>query len=169
MLTWLLHWVSAILALFLLLTSLGSAFALLPRPFGSIWMELHLSTGTLLLIITALRIALGTVHGQFAILHGWITRSVALRNFLLILAFATAIVGLLLYQKPPLGKVSYFFVIVPMPTLIRLDHDWHNFAIGFHTGLACLLLVLIILHAAAGIKQKTVTGKVRLSEMIWPW
>ena len=169
LLGWLLHWVSAILTLFLLLTSLGSAYALLPRPFSSIWMGLHLSAGTFLLILTVIRIALGILRGHFGTPRGWITRSIALRNFLLILVFVTAFIGLLLYQRPPLGKISYLFVIFPMPTVLRLDHGWHNFAIGVHIGLACLLLILIIVHAAAGVKHEGITGRARLSEMIWPW
>ena len=168
--TWALHWISTFLALFLLATSLASAFALLNRPFPAMWMDLHLSTGIALLVITLVRIATVFPFGKMrrSTLFGR-KGAAAIKYWLVVVVLVTALTGLLIYQKPVLGKNSYLFSLIPMPTIIRLDHTLHNLIINFHIILSSILLILIAAHLVAGLRRKQWPGRSQLSVMLWPW
>ena len=56
LIVWLVHWISAILVVFLLATSLVSGLGLTTRLFPSAWMDWHLSSGITLCVVTILRV-----------------------------------------------------------------------------------------------------------------
>ena len=168
--TWALHWISAVLAVFLLATSLTAAFSLSDRPFGADWMDIHLSVGVGLLAITVIRIGMTfSQSGKIgAVLSSW-KGAALIRYSLLFVVLLVMLTGLPIYQKPPLGGSSYLFGLVKMPTIVRLNHDLHNLFIDFHVFLSSLMLVLLVLHAGAGLKRKKGSGRSQLLHMLWPW
>ena len=167
---WLLHWVSALLVLFLIATSLTSGLEITARLFPAKWMDWHLSAGVALLAITAVRmkssrpwnsltriIALGKVDAG------------AIRSVLLFGTLIVTLLGVAIFQKPPFGRSGYLLGLFPMPTLVRLDHSLHNVVIDFHIALSCLIAALIIAHVIAGLRCAPMHGRSRLAIMLWPW
>jgi cytochrome b561 len=133
-------------------------------------MDLHLSTGIALLVITLLRIAMMLPFGRTrrSLLSGW-RGTAAIKYWLLLVALAATLTGLPIYQKPPLGRNIYLFNLVPMPTIVRLDHGLHNLIINIHIVLSSLLLVLIAAHVTDGLRRSQGAGRSLLSAMLWPW
>lgn len=168
--TWAFHWMAAVLALFLAVTSVPSAFTLWKRPFLADWMNLHLSAGIALLVITLVRIGMMLPFGKMrdSLPSSW-KGAAALKYWLLLTALATTLTGLPIYQKPPLGKSSYLFSLIPMPTIARLDHGPHNLVINIHIALSSLLLFLIAAHVVAGLRRSQRGAKLPLAMMLWPW
>ena len=168
--TWALHWISAVLAVFLLATSLTAAFSLSARPFGANWMDLHLSVSVGLLALTLFRIAMTISHGVRSGFP-WANWKGAplIRYSLLFVVLLVLLTGLPIYQKPPLGGSSHLFGLVTMPTIVRLDHGLHNLFINAHIFLSSLMLVLLVSHVAAGSKRKKGLRRLQLLYMLWPW
>lgn len=170
LIVWFLHWLSALLVIYLLATSLLSGLGLSQRISPGNWVDWHLSVGMALLTITAVRLWTS---------HPWrdVTRSCtikkhdfrATKSFLLLVVLLTNIVGLTIFQKSPLGRAGIVFGVFPMPTLIRLNHSLHNLAIDLHIGLAYLVAVLMIVHIISALKTKVVQGRSRFATMLWPW
>lgn len=166
---WLLHWVSAILVLFLLL-SVASGLGLMPR-LPANWMNLHLSAGVTLLALSLVRLLtsrasiyrVGTWKSSIA------ARGRILQGVLLLLVLTTGVTGLLIYQAPALGRGNVLFGSVPMPTLVRLDHTLHGKIILAHIVLSLVLLVILVLHVLMALRRDSRTGQYRLLVMLWPW
>ena len=85
----------------------------------------------------------------------------ATKSVLLFVVLATTLTGVVIYQKPPFGPVGYIFGLVPMPTLIRLQHSFHNLVIDLHIILAVAISVLIFTHVYR--------DRARVIHMLWPW
>lgn len=168
--TWAIHWTAAFLALFLTVTSVPPAFMFFKRPFPGSWTDLHLSAGVALLVITLFRIA--TILPFGAICDSLLSRrngAKATKYWLLLVVLAATLTGLPIYQKPPLGMSSYLFNLVPMPTIVRLDHGLHNLVIYIHIALSSLLLALIAAHVISGLRRDREGAKQPLAMMLWPW
>lgn len=160
--SWTLHWVSAVLVFYLIATSLASGMGMTNRAFPAIWLNWHLSAGIVLLVVTVIRLvrfdAVKNLNRPFALSQAG---AVLTRTTLLLAVFVTTISGLLIYQKPPFGPVGYIFGLFPMPTLIRLRHSLHSVAINFHILLAGAISLLLIIHI--------LRARSRLMPMLWPW
>ena len=167
---WSLHWVSALLVLFLLVTSLTSGLGFTKRSIPAVWMDWHLSAGVALLVITAVRMK--TSHpwnGLTRVFAFGKADAGAIKSVLLLGTLAVALLGLAIFQKPPFGRSGYLFGLFPMPTLVRLDHSFHNVVINLHIALSCLIIALIIAHVRAGLRRAPTDGRSRLAIMLWPW
>ena len=170
LIVWFFHWVSALLVVYLLATSLASGLGLSQRISPGNWLDWHLSVGIAVLTITAIRLWTS---------HPWrdVTRSCAIKKFdfratksvLLLVVFLTSMVGLTIFQKSPLGRAGIVFGVLPMPTLIRLNHSVHSLVIDLHIALAYLIAVLMIVHIITGLKTKVVQGRSRFATMLRPW
>ena len=168
--TWILHWISALLVLFLLMTSLGSGLGFTKRLFPNIWMDWHLSVGIALLAVTAIRLKTSKLWSGFYRVRTWYGLGAGFtRSLLLISVSAVLVSGLTIFQKPPLGRAGYLFGLYPMPTLIRLGHSFHNIVIELHISLACLVAGLVIVHALQGSRPFSAIRQSRLASMLWPW
>lgn len=157
---WILHWASALLALFLLAASLVPALGLAPR-FPTNWVNLHLSAGIALAVLTVIRLAVP--RPSFS------GRALVLQAGLLLAVLALAITGLAIYQSAPLGRANYLFGLVTMPTLIRLDHALHGKIILAHIAVALVLLALLLGHLGEALRRDGRSGRRRLHNMVWPW
>lgn len=167
---WLLHWVSALLVLFLLITSLASGLGITTRLFPAAWMDWHLSAGIALLAVTVLRMWFSRPwNGPTHIFAFNRSGAQAIRLVLLFAVFLVALSGLTIFQKPPFGRSGTLFGWFPMPTLIRLDHSIHNVIIDIHIVLSCVIAVLLMAHIIAGLQLIRVGGPSRLATMFWPW
>lgn len=167
---WLLHWISALLALFLLATSLASGLGVTTRLFPAAWMDWHLSAGIALLAVTVLRMWFSRPwNGLTRIFAFNRPGAQAIRSVLLFAVFLVALSGLTIFQKPPFGRSGTLFGWFPMPTLIRLDHSIHNVIIDIHIVLSCVIAVLLMAHIIAGLQRIRVGGPSRLATMFWPW
>lgn len=164
---WLLHWVSALLVLLLLTTSLTSGLGLTTRLFPAVWMDWHLSAGVLLLVITVARMKTSYPWNELA----WFRKpdARAIKSVLLLVVLVVGISGLTIFQKPPFGRSGVLFGFFPIPTLIRLDHSFHNVIINLHIALSCIIAGLIIVHVKAGFQRLPLNGRSRLAIMLWPW
>jgi cytochrome b561 len=133
-------------------------------------MDLHLSAGTALLVITLFRIATTLPFGKSRglLLSSWKGAAV-IKYWLLLVVLAATLTGPPIYQKPPLGGNSYLFSLVPMPTIVRLDHGPHNLVINIHIALSSLLVILIAAHVMAGLRRSREGAKLPLAMMLWPW
>ena len=167
---WMLHWVSALLVLFLLATSLASGLAFTKRLLPVMWMDWHLSAGVALLALTAIRMKTSRPWNGLARVFAFGRRDAeAIRSVLLLVVFATLLTGLMIFQKPPFGRTGYLFGLFPMPTLIRLDHSIHNVIIDLHIALASLIAGLIVAHVFKGLRRGPAGGRARIGTMLWPW
>lgn len=134
------------------------------------WMDWHLSSGVALFAVTVVRLWTSKPWNYFVnfslfrILH-----SIPLRLALLFTVFAAGVSGILIFQKSPLGRAGYLFGVYPMPTIVRLDHSFHNLVIAIHILFAVVIFALIILHVLAGLKLAPLGGRSRFMIMLWPW
>ena len=167
---WLLHWISALLVLFLLATSLVSGLGITTRLFPAAWMDWHLSAGIALLAVTILRLWFSRPWKDAGRTLAFNTaKAQAVRSILLLGVLLVALSGLMIFQKPPFGRSGVLFGWYPMPTLIRLDHGLHNVIIDFHIVLSCIVVVLLLVHIVAGLQSVRRGGRSRISIMLWPW
>lgn len=167
---WWLHWISALLVLFLLTTSLASGLGITTRLFRAAWMDWHLSAGIALFAVTVLRMwSSRPWNGLTHIFAFNRPGTQAIRSVLLFAVFLVALSGLTIYQKPPFGRSGTLFGWFPMPTLIRLDHSIHNVIINLHIVLSCVIAALLVTHIIAGLQRIRVGGPSRLANMLWPW
>ena len=167
---WTLHWVSALLVLFLLATSLASGLGFTKRLLPAMWMDWHLSAGVVLLVVTAIRMKSSRPwNGLTRIFlgRGWDVQ--AIKPFLLFVLILVLLSGLVIFQKPPIGRAGILFGLFPMPTMVRLDHSFHSWAIDLHIALSFAAAVLVIAHAAWGLRRSAVLGRSRIAVMLWPW
>lgn len=167
---WLMHWISALLVLFLLATSLASGLGLTMRLFPGAWMDLHLSAGIALLVVTVVRMWFSLpwkYAGRISVFSNPYAQT--LKWALLLVVFAVGLTGLAIFQKPPFGRSGILFWLFPMPTLIRLDHSIHNVIIYIHIVLSCIVAVLLMSHIIAGLQRFPVSRQTRLAVMLWPW
>lgn len=167
---WMLHWVSTLLVLFLLATSLASGLGFTKRPFPAVWMDWHLSTGVALLALTAIRMK--TSHPWNGLTRAFASGrlyALAIKPSLFFAVVLVVLSGLAIFQKPPFGRAGTLFGLVPMPTLIQLNHYLHNVIIDLHIVLSFIVLALIIAHFVTGVRRIPEVGQSRLAVMLWPW
>ena len=163
-----LHWLSAFLMMIILATSLGSGLGLTNR-FPANWMNLHLTIGVSLLALTTMRLfrslcsMIESGDGK-----AWPrNRQRLAQSALLVLALSAIASGLIVYQSSPLGRPSYVFGILSMPTLVRLDHAIHGKVIATHIAIAVALFILMLGHIRTALSRDRNTGRFRLGAMIW--
>lgn len=167
---WLLHWVSALLVLFLLATSLTSGLGITGRILPAAWMDWHLSAGVALLALSIVRLRTSRSFDGFARLFAFKRPDAqAVKSALLLVVLIVALSGLAIFQKPPFGRSGVLFGLFPMPTLVRLGRSIHNVIIDIHIVLSCVVAVLLMAHIIAGLRRLPVSGKTRLASMLWPW
>ncbi len=170
LMVWLLHWVSAILVLYLLLTSLTSGLGVSQRVSAANWMDWHLSAGIAVFVTSAIRLWTSNPWKNLVcVFRSKEPATGAIKSILLLTVFATAITGLTIYQKSPFGKSAIIFEVFPMPTLIRLNHSVHNVVIDIHIALALIIAALIVMHVIDGFRKNAMSGKSRFATMAWPW
>src|SRR5688572_4032133 len=124
---WLLHWVSALLVLFLLTTSLASGLGVTARILPASWMDWHLSAGVALLAMTIARFRTSRPFKGLAHLFAfnW-PDAQAVKSVLFLVVVVVVLSGLAIFQTPPFGRSGVLFGLFPMPTFVRLDHSIHN-------------------------------------------
>jgi cytochrome b561 len=167
---WLLHWVSALLVLFLLATSLASGLGVTARILPAAWVDWHLSAGVALLAVTIVRLKTSRPFGGFVDVFAFSKAGAqAVKSALLLIVLIVALSGLAIFQKPPFGRSGVLFGLFPMPTFVRLDHSIHNVIIDIHIALSCVIAVLLMVHTIAGLQRLPVSGQSRLASMLWPW
>ena len=167
---WLLHWVSALLALFLLATSLASGLGITARVFPAAWMDWHLSAGVALLAVSIVRLRTSWPFKGLAHLFVFNRPDAqTVKSVLFFVVIIVALSGLAIFQKPPFGRSGVLFGLFPMPTLIRLDHSIHSAIIDIHIVLSCIIVILLTGHIIAGLQRIPVGGQSRLAAMLWPW
>ena len=163
-----LHWVSAFLMMIILATSLGSGLGFTSR-FPANWMTLHLTVGVSLLVLTTMRLS-RSLRSMIKSGNGkaWPrNRQKLAQSTLLVLALTAIASGLIIYQPSPLGRPSYVFGILSMPTLVRLDHAIHGKVIAAHIAIAVALFILMLGHVRTALSRDCNTGRFRLGAMIW--
>ncbi len=167
---WLMHWISALLVLFLLATSLPSGLGITTRIIPAAWMNWHLSAGVALLMVTVVRIGTSRPFKGLAHLFAFNRPDAqTVKSVLFLVVIVVVLSGLAIFQKPPFGRSGVLFGLFPMPTLIRLDHSIHNVIINIHIVLSCFVVILLIGHVVAGLHRFPVSGGSRLAIMLWPW
>jgi cytochrome b561 len=170
LIVWSLHWVSALLVLYLLATSLMSGLGLSQRISPGNWMDWHLSSGIALLVITIIRLWTSDLwRGLFHVFAFRRSETGTTKSILLLTVFATVASGLTIFQKSPFGGVGLVFGAFPMPTLIRLNHSVHNLVIDLHIALAFAIAAVVIVHIRDGLRKGSVSGRSRFITMLWPW
>jgi len=167
---WLLHWISALLVLFLLATSLASGLGIIARVFPASWMDWHLSAGVALLAVSIVRLKTSRPFRGFGDVFAFSKPGgKTVKSALFLVVLVVVISGLAIFQKPPFGRSGVLFGLFPMPTLVRLDHSIHNVIIDIHIVLSCVIAVFLISHIIAGLQRTRSGGQSRLALMLWPW
>lgn len=167
---WLLHWVSALLVLFLIATSLTSGLGITARLFPATWMDWHLSAGVALLAVSIVRFRTSRPFKGMAPLFSFNRPDTqTIKSVLFFAVIIVVLSGLAIFQKPPFGRSGVLFGLLPMPTVLRLDHSIHNVIINLHIVLSCVVAVLLITHIIAGFQRIRMGGPSRLAIMLWPW
>jgi cytochrome b561 len=164
---WFFHWVTAILVVFILVTSLLSSVGLTSRVFGLRWTEIHLSAGLLILFVIIVRLGRATfVKAPLSIATFW-RRGV--KFALLLLSLMLPISGLLIFQQPPLSRPVLIFGAVRFPVVFELDHSVHVSMISFHEIGSYLLFTVLLIHIALAMIKPKGYSNVPLVMMLWPW
>ncbi len=167
---WLSHWVSALLVLFLLATSMASGLGITTRFFPASWMDWHLSTGVALLAVSIVRLKTSRPFRGFAHMFAFsMPDAQTVKSVLFLVVLVVVISGLAIFQKPPFGRSGVLFGLFPMPTLIRLDHSIHYVIIDIHIVLSSIIAVFLTAHIIAGLQRTRAGGQSRLAIMLWPW
>ena len=170
LIVWSLHWVSALLVLYLLATSLTSGLGLSQRISLGNWMNWHLSSGIALLVITIIRLWTSNLwRGLFRVFAFRKSETGTTKSILLLTVFVTGVTGLTIFQKSPFGGVGLVFGAFPMLTLIRLNHSVHNLVIDLHIALASAIAAVVIVHIRDGLRKSAVSGRSHFATMLWPW
>lgn len=134
-------------------------------------MNIHLSAGLALLLLTMIRLVIS--RPPLLALNPWIgineQRTRLIQFALLLIVLTTTLLGLLIYQSSALGRQNYLFGTIVMPTIIRLDHAIHGKIILAHIAFSLALLCVVVVHIAAGMRSDKITGRARISYMLWPW
>lgn len=129
-----------------------------------------MSAGIALFVITAIRLKSSNPwKGLFRALASGTPFIDALKPVLLLTVFVATISGIAIFQKPPFGRGGQIFGLLPMPTVIRLDHSIHNIIISLHIALACIIVMFLLLHMVIGLRQAHRGGGRRFTVMLWPW
>lgn len=167
---WLLHWVSAILVLYLLSTSLTSGLGVSQRVSPANWMDWHLSAGIAVFVTSVIRLWTSNPWKNLVcVFKSKKPETGVIKSILLLTVFATATTGMAIFQRSPFGRTGTIFGFLPMPTLIRLNHSVHGVVIGVHIALAFVTAVLAIVHLVDGLRKSPISGRSSLATMLWPW
>jgi cytochrome b561 len=165
---WLLHWVSALLIVFVLVTSVFSSIGLTNRVFGLRWTEIHLSAGLLILFFAIARLVRASLikRARSKTPISW-QRKIQL----LLWAFSVVLplVGLLIFQQPPLSKPVQVFGAIPFKAVFKLDHSVHMTLISFHKMGSYLLMGVLLVHIAVAVVRPKGFSRPPLLAMLWPW
>jgi cytochrome b561 len=165
--TWLVHWFTASLTLFVIFTSVPSTLGLVTRAFGTQWIQFHLSAGALVLIITVARLLIRRVRDRSKrrTERLW---SRKIQNYLLVLCLILPVTGLLIFQQHPLMKPVLLFGLVPFMLEFDLEHSLHALILHMHTAFTYVLLGLLLVHIGIGL-MPSAGAKSPLRRMFWPW
>lgn len=150
----LLHWVSAVLIVFLFGLGLYMVDLTYQDPFYYTGPELHISFGLLLLLLTLFRILWRLANGRnprplpehtrlIRVLSGIVQYSL----YLLVLVVIAS--GYLITTAK--GDPASMFDWIQFPSLIQLDGEGVDLAGALHYWLAWAIIVLSIVHAAAAL------------------
>ena len=165
---WIVHWVSALLLIFLLMTSLPIAILEWLRPSPRSWMTIHMTAGWTLTIITAYRLAASTYLSRFRTFlssRNASSRTIS-RYVLLVLAVVVLMAGLVIYRPSPLAKPVYLFGFFAAPPLVNLPHEAHLQAIALHRYGRYVLVALLALHAFQAFFRTSPSGQLPIA---WLW
>lgn len=172
---WGLHWVSAILIIFILATSLTSGLGLTRRFFGLDWLPVHLSSGLAILVLAITRV-LRTVRSSrrsdsFDLNPGQCVRALEriIQYFLLASSIVVPTMGLLIFQVPPLGKAILVFGLFPWPAFFKLDHQLHLWVILLHLVASVAMVAFVLVHLWFAVRPRPNHHTSPLRMMIWPW
>lgn len=142
--TWLIHWSTAVLVVFMLLSSLPflELSALWPSRHG--WLTVHMAVGWLIILLTAARLVnllfLRWSRPPHLLVPGGIRGVV--KVMLLVSLILVLAAGAVIYRPSPLGAKVYLFGLEQTGKLL-------NFSLGIHLRLISWHLYLSYLSAAA--------------------
>lgn len=170
LLTILLHWVSALLIIFLF----GLGFYMVDLGYYDPWYHrgpaLHISLGLVLLLLMSVRIFWRLINPQPVPLPTY-TRSTrllsgAMKYLLYIFIIAVISTGYLVTTAE--GKPASMFGLVDFPIIVQLGPDGVDRAGSLHELLAWGIVILALLHAAAALRHHFMIRDRTLVRMIKP-
>ena len=146
----LLHWITAAVAVGVLLTALPLDALSALRPGQASWLYWHIAGGWIVGAATVIRFARYATAGDFP--SAW--RRPASMLMILMLAFLAAGIaaGLLAFRNPPLRAPLTVLGLFDAPVLFGGDHALHTVAIASHRWLSYSLAGLIALHVTINIR-----------------
>ncbi|MEN4918811.1 cytochrome b [Achromobacter spanius] len=147
-----LHWLTA--ALVLGLFALAEIWGVLPRgtPTRRLLQSLHISFGLAFAAVFVLRVVWRLSAGRRLppAGAGWVRVAGAGVHGLLYLLMAAQIILGFLFRWAQ-GEPFAFFGLFDVPTLIPIAHEQRRFIGGLHDTVAWSIVVLALVHAAAGL------------------
>jgi cytochrome b561 len=162
-----LHWLMALLIIGMLACGFLMGEFGRDEPLRPLLYNLHKSTGTLLLLLIALRVLWTLLNPKRLPLGGkniasQVARLVHLGLYLLMIGLPLS--GYLLVASGTSVKPFEFFGLFPLPKIA--PNDWlHEAAEGVHGNLPWLAMALIALHIAGGLKRHFIQRDGTLARM----
>lgn len=147
-----LHWLTAVLVVGLF--ALAEIWSFLPRgtPTRRLLQSLHISFGLAFAAVFVVRVAWRLTAGRrlppaaSGVLR---VASTGVHGLLYVLMAAQIVLGFLFRWAQ--GEPFAFFGLFNVPTLIAIDHEQRRFIGGLHDTVAWTIIVLVLLHAVAGL------------------
>lgn len=168
MTTWLLHWITAALVALMLVASLPIPYPDLAGIPPSLWMNIHMSVGWILVVVTAIRflaLVLPRRQGSVGIFRPHGLR--AIMKVLLLVSLAIVLTtGAIVYRPSPLSHRLYLFGFFEAGAVINLGHSIHLKFIVYHRYLAYALAVFFIIHTYFAFESPARSGPAPIS---WLW
>lgn len=162
---WLMHWLSALLVLFLLLTAMPLAILAGLRPPLRLWNAIHLSAGWALLVVTLLRLltlAAGDARDAFA--NGKVRAAVKIALLVTLIVILAA--GSVIYRPSPLQGAAYVFGVFEATRLANIGHALHLQLLALHRYASFILAALLVVHSTLAFNRTSPEAAI---PMAWLW
>lgn len=163
----LLHWLLAVLISFM--AALGWYMMSIEDDPGSDWyFNLHKSVGLIVFTLVALRAVWRLTHRPLALppsVPGWQAQLATITQYLLYACMV--LMPLTGYLGASLSKHGVAFFGTQLPVWLTPDHDTAELFFNAHGVIVWILVALVVLHAAGGLKHLLINRDQVFQRMWW--
>jgi cytochrome b561 len=168
-LTWFLHWGTVGLVLLAFIMPFAQFLSQHSQKPIHFWHELHITVGTVALVLAFVRLALVSVPRRGAAVTSSVGRFAPILQLILLgMIVAIAFSGLLAFGQPVLGTKMKFLGLWTFPELRTLISARSSQFRPYHWLLSYGLLAFLALHVWIGVRPGP-RGNRLIWKKLWPW
>ena len=167
---WLLHWGTVGFVLMAFVMPFAQFFSQYLRKPIHFWHELHITVGTMVLILAIVRLTLIWTHSRVVPARLSASRSAAILQLILLgMIVMSAFFGLLAFGQPALGTKMKFLGLWTFPELRSLLSAPSSQFRLFHWYLSYGFLAVLAMHIWIGVRRDPKQRQRLIWKKIWPW